>query len=48
MNLDATSVIGAFIIINLMQAAPNPYTAPSLFSLGYGELAAVGFFGSLP
>ena len=47
MNLDATSVIGAFIIINLMQAAPNPYTAPSVFSPGSGEVAAVGFCGSL-
>jgi hypothetical protein len=24
MNLDATSVIGAFLIINLMRDAPNP------------------------
>ena len=47
MNLDATSVIGAFIIINLMRAAPNPYTAPSVFSPGSGEVAAVGFCGSL-
>ena len=47
MNLDATSVIGAFLIIDLMRDAPNPYTAPSLFSPGSGEVAAVGFFGSL-
>ena len=46
MNLDATSVIGAFLIIDLMRDAPNPYTAPSLFSPGSGEVAAVGFCGS--
>ena len=47
MNLDASSVIGTFLIIHLMRAAPNPYTAPSLFSPGSGEVAAVGFCGSL-
>lgn len=44
----AISLIGAFLIIDFIQAVPNPYNAPSMFSLGSGEAAAGGFCGSLP
>ena len=44
----AISLIGAFLIIDFSQSAPNPYNAPSMFSLGSGEAAAGGFCGSLP
>ena len=42
------SLIGAFLIVDLMRAAPNPFAAPSVFSLGSGEAVAGGFCGSLP
>jgi hypothetical protein len=44
----AISLIGAFLIIDFMQAAPNPYNAPNMFNLGSGKAAAGGFCGSLP
>ena len=36
------------LIIDIMQVVPNPYNAPSMFSLGSGKAAAGGFCGSLP
>ena len=39
----AISLIGAFLIIDIMQVVPNPYNAPSMLSLGSGEAAAGGF-----
>ena len=44
----ALILIGVFLIIDIMQVVPNPYNAPSMFSLGSGEAAAGGFCGSLP
>jgi len=44
----AISLIVAFLIIDIMQVVPNPYNAPSMFSLGSGKAAAGGFCGSLP
>lgn len=44
----ALILLGVFLIIDIMQVVPNPYNAPSMFSLGSGEAAAGGFCGSLP
>ena len=44
----AISLIGTFLIIDIMHVAPDPYNAPSMFSLGSGEAAPGGFCGSLP
>ena len=43
----ALILIGVFLIIDITQVVPNPYNAPSMFSLGSGKAAAGGFCGSL-